>query len=337
MPRTSHRPIELADFDRVDRQHSWLTFDSWCEAISAGFVPLEAMLRSSVAHVDFAGEIRSRTIGSIQLSEVSGDEVVVSRTPGKIRQSDPGLVKLGMQVEGRGIVRQAGHEAVLMPGDFAIYDTAKPYQLEFTGAFTMFVVMFPRAELRSRERDLAAGVARSIRGEAGIGGVVSPFLLGLRRSLADESLRSSPMIESAVLDLASAVLEVDGSHDHENSSEVLLARAKSFIEAHLSDIELNTRMIAENHHVSPRYLQRIFEGDGQTVAGWIRRRRLEKCGKDLADPRLSHLSIGAICARHGLVDSSHISRIFKEEFGVPPREYRNDRLRAAVCHETAVR
>ncbi|WP_433710190.1 helix-turn-helix domain-containing protein [Nocardia sp. CA-084685] len=305
-----------------------LTFDPWRAAISDTFIPLEAALAASPANTVFAGELLSRTIGSVQLSEVSGGGVVVSRTEVTIRRSDPGWVKIAMQVAGRGVIRQDGHEGVLMPGDFAIYDTAKPYRLEFDGPFTSFVVMFPRAELRVGERDLAGGVARSICGERGIGGVVSPFLSGLRRSLIDEKLRDSPMLESAVFDLASAVLENEGSGDQRHSGEVLLASAKSFIEAHLSNIDLNTRLIAERHHISPRYLQRLFEEDGATVAGWIRRRRLAKCCHDLSDTRLAHLSIGAICARHGLVDSSHFSKIFKEEYGIPPRKYRNSMLRA---------
>ncbi|MGQ4600918.1 AraC-like ligand-binding domain-containing protein [Nocardia sp. R6R-6] len=338
MLQTSHRPADDADIATVGRGRSELAFGPWREAISAEFVPLEAALRSSASALGFVGELRSRTLGSIQLSEVSGGAVVVSRTPGMIRRSDPGLIKLGMQVQGRSIVRQSGHEAVLTPGDFAIYDTARPYRVEFTGSCAMFVVMFPRAELRSREQDLASAVARSINGEQGIGGVLSPFLYGLRRSLADEGFRDSPMLESAVFDLVSAVLEVGSPADHEHSGEVLLASAKAFIEAHLSNIDLNTRMIAENHHISPRYLQRLFEGDGATVAGWIRRRRLEKCRKDLADARMAHLSIGAICSRHGLADSSHFSKIFKEEFGVPPREYRNDTLRSeAAAIEIKVR
>ncbi|MEV6338787.1 helix-turn-helix domain-containing protein [Nocardia vinacea] len=337
MSRTTDDRIDAVYFEPGDHQSSRMSFDPWCAAISADFLPLEAALKTSGVGVEFAGGVRSRTIGSVQLSEVFGGEVMVSRTAVTIRRSDPGLIKLGMQVKGRGVVRQSGHEAVLMPGDFAIYDTAKPYRLEFNGPFTMFVVMFSRAELRVGERDLAAGVAREIHGEHGIGGVVSPFLHGLRRSLYDQKLKDSPMLESAVFDLASAVLEDGSSADQRHSGDVLLASAKSFIEAHLSNIDLNTRMIAEYHHISPRYLQRLFEEDDATVAGWIRRRRLAKCSNDLADGRLVHLSIGSICARHGLVDSSHFSKIFKEEFGIPPREYRNSMLRAPIRAATAIR
>ncbi|MFF0815549.1 helix-turn-helix domain-containing protein [Rhodococcus sp. NPDC003318] len=78
----------------------------------------------------------------------------------------------------------------------------------------------------------------------------------------------------------------------------------------------------EKHHISPRYLQKLFESEGETVTGWIRRRRLAKCRDDLADPRLARHSIGAIGARHGLTDSSHFSKAFKEEFGLSPRDFR---------------
>ncbi|MGQ4618873.1 AraC-like ligand-binding domain-containing protein [Nocardia sp. R7R-8] len=323
MSRTSLDIVDAVPAVTGNYQLNKLAFDPWCTAITAGFLPLTAVPMRRAVGTEFSGGLRSRTIGSVQLSEVSGDEVVVRRTAATIRRSDPGLIKLGMQVKGRGVVHQSGRTAVLMPGDFAIYDTAKPYRLEFDGPFTMFVVMFPRAEIRASERDLAAGVARGMHSEQGIGGVVSPFLRGLRRSLVDDAVRDSPLLESAVFDLASAVLEDSNSDDKRHSGDVLLASAKSFIDAHLSNIELNTRMIADRHHISPRYLQRLFEEDGATVAGWIRRRRLERCRHDLADGRLAHLSIGAICARHGLADSSHFSKIFKEEFGVPPREYRN--------------
>ncbi|WP_162958643.1 helix-turn-helix domain-containing protein [Nocardia yunnanensis] len=276
------------------------------------------------------GRNHARTIGHIELSEVSGRRVVVDRTPATVRRPDPGMLEIGMQILGLGIVRQAGREAALRPGDFALYDTRLPYQLEFPEAFTTFVVRFPRAELRVGDHEIAAGLARTIRFDQGIGGVVSPFLYGLRRGLADNELRDSARLESAVFDLVSAVVEGEYLGTRRHSGAVLLSSVRAFIEAQLSNIDLTTRMIADRHHISPRYLQRLFEEQGQTVAGWIRHRRLEKCRNDLADQRLVHLSIGAICSRYGLADPSHFSKIFKEEYGVPPREYRNLMARTAT-------
>jgi transcriptional regulator GlxA family with amidase domain len=54
----------------------------------------------------------------------------------------------------------------------------------------------------------------------------------------------------------------------------------------------------------------------------VRTLRLAGCRRDLADPALSHLSIGAVAARWGILDSAKFSRIFRAAHGLSPREYR---------------
>lgn len=238
-----------------------------------------------------------------------------------IRRSDPGLVKVGVQLRGRGVVVQREREAVLMPGDFAVYDTSEPYTLHFDDDFAMFVLMFPRESLKIRPNDLAKVSALRIKGDDGVGALVSPFLAGLRKGLSD-GLSSSRMFEDAVLDLVSAALDERAPHDSRSPGAVILAGSRAFIEDNLHDPDLNTAMVAAAQHISPRYLQKLFVGDGG-VAAWIRSRRLESCRRDLEDPRLRHESIGTICARYGLVDSAHFSRVFKEAYGISPRSARS--------------
>jgi hypothetical protein len=38
---------------------------------------------------------------------------------------------------------------VLAPGDFALYDSTRPYQLTFDGAFQQFVLKLPGPTLRT--------------------------------------------------------------------------------------------------------------------------------------------------------------------------------------------
>jgi AraC-like DNA-binding protein len=99
----------------------------------------------------------------------------------------------------------------------------------------------------------------------------------------------------------------------------MVSYAKSFIEAHLADPALDTSMVAAAHHVSPRYLQKLFEAEGLTVAGWIRTRRLQRCHRDLHDPMLASVRIGTIGVRHGFADANHFSRLFQQAYGVSPR------------------
>jgi AraC-like DNA-binding protein len=81
------------------------------------------------------------------------------------------------------------------------------------------------------------------------------------------------------------------------------------------------------HHVSIRYLHRLFETQQTTVADWIRRRRLDRCRRDLVDPALRDLPVNAIAARWGLLNAAHFSRTFRAAYGVPPVEYRRQASR----------
>jgi AraC-like DNA-binding protein len=56
----------------------------------------------------------------------------------------------------------------------------------------------------------------------------------------------------------------------------LLANMQGFIDQRLADPELSPSAIAAAHHISLRYLHKLFEGQPTTVSGWIRQRRLER-------------------------------------------------------------
>ncbi|MEV7009171.1 helix-turn-helix domain-containing protein [Streptosporangium sp. NPDC051022] len=99
-------------------------------------------------------------------------------------------------------------------------------------------------------------------------------------------------------------------------------RIRSFIEQHLGDPRLSPSLIAEAHHISLRSLQRIFQRDDQTVADWIRHRRLERCRRDLAAPLLSARPVHAIAAMWGFPCPQHFSRAFRAAYGMSPQEYR---------------
>ena len=113
-----------------------------------------------------------------------------------------------------------------------------------------------------------------------------------------------------------------GSLPVESRENTLLMRIHAFIEQHLGDCDLAPGPVAAAHYISVRYLYRLFEAQGTTVAAWIRHRRLERCRADLADPALCSAPVSAVAARWGLLDSAHFNRLFKRTYGLPPAEYR---------------
>ncbi|GAA4843228.1 AraC-like ligand-binding domain-containing protein [Saccharopolyspora rosea] len=297
------------------------SFDSWEQAVSGTFVPLQA---SSPQRERFRGSIRAREVGAVHLAEVSASPHRVRRTSKLIRGTDSGQLKLSLQLRGHGLVCQDGRETLLGPGDFALYDTSHPYVLSFDEDFRVVVLMFPREFLRLRADDLAELRARRFCGREGTGLLVRSLLQDLCER--DEAgTRSGVLIADALLDvLAAAVVETTGQYAARHRD--LLGELRSFIERHLDDPELGPETIAARNHISVRYLHKLFSADGTPVSGWIRLRRLERCRRDLADPELAELPVSAIAGRWGLPNAAHFSRLFKAAFGVSPREYRTSRL-----------
>jgi len=103
---------------------------------------------------------------------------------------------------------------------------------------------------------------------------------------------------------------------------ILVDRIKRFIEERLPDPGLSPNVIADAHHISLRYLHRLFETQERTVAAWIRYRRLENCRCDLMNPAVQWRPVASIAARWGLTDSASFNRMFRAEYGMPPGEFR---------------
>ncbi|TDD84049.1 AraC family transcriptional regulator [Actinomadura darangshiensis] len=102
----------------------------------------------------------------------------------------------------------------------------------------------------------------------------------------------------------------------------LMAQIYAFMRKNLGDPHLTPGVIAEAHYISLRYLHKLFQQEGQTVAGWVRERRLELCRRDLADPGLTALSISAIACRWGYRNPAHFSQAFRSAYGLSPRQFR---------------
>jgi acetamidase/formamidase/AraC-like DNA-binding protein len=102
----------------------------------------------------------------------------------------------------------------------------------------------------------------------------------------------------------------------------LLQRICSAIERKLDDPELAPADVAQAEGISERYLQRLFEGTGDSFTRYLRRRRLHRTWTELSNPENGSQSVSEIAYRCGFGDAAHFSKVFRERFGVSPREFR---------------
>ncbi|MGN6405585.1 helix-turn-helix domain-containing protein, partial [Sinomonas sp.] len=275
----------------------------------------------------FRGSMRGKRLELEDLSmiEVAASGHAVHRTEELIAASDRKYFKLGIQLAGMGLLLQDGREAVVRPGDLAVYSTDRPYTLAFDGDFRSLVFMFPHTALDLPAEAMAQITATTISGSSGLGALVSPFLVRLADSLESIAGPNGTRLVHNALDLVTTLfngeLDVRGA-SFRDPHQLLLGRIHDFIETNLGDPDLSPGSIATAHYISTRHLHDLFRELGTTVAASIRERRLERCRRDLRDPVLADRPVTAIAARWGFLDSAHFSRIFRAAFGESPTGYR---------------
>lgn len=298
--------------------------DTWRRATSESFVPLKVTVDRPVG---FRGTMRGKRLlpDDLAMIEVDATGHAVHRTEELIAGSELKYFKLGIQLAGTGLLLQDGREAVLQPGDLAVYTTDRPYTLAFDGDFRSLVLMFPHSALDLPAEAMAQVTATAISGSGGLGQLVSPFLVRLAENLEAIAGPNGTRLVRNALDLVTTLfngeldLRAAASRD---PHQILLARIHDFIESHLGDPELSPGSIAAAHYISTRHLHDLFRELGTTVSASIRERRLERCRRDLRDPVLADRPVTAIAARWGFLDSAHFSRVFRAAFGESPTGYR---------------
>lgn len=311
------------EIDVVGPAPEAIPFEAFRTTVSETFVPLLAETNAESA---FRGNLSHAEFGALRLARVAAGSHVVRRSERMIRRSDPDYYKLTVQLAGEAWLSQAGRNAKLVPGDLALYDTTKPYELRFGGTFRMIVLMFPRSLLSVPERSVGHIIGRRIPGDHNLPRLIKPLVTGLLQHADQHVTQANGLLCDALVGLLGATLADELALDTRPAAgprqAARLDQIKGYIEDRLADPRLEPGDIALAHHISPRYLRKLFESEGESVSRWIRMRRLEHCRRDLARPDLYDKSVTEVANRWGFTDAAHFSRVFRRMYGQSPREYR---------------
>jgi AraC family transcriptional regulator, positive regulator of tynA and feaB len=124
----------------------------------------------------------------------------------------------------------------------------------------------------------------------------------------------------ALLELVKGVVRRELDDVEPRLAPALARAAMEIADNRLTDPELSPASLAHQLHVSVRTLHRAFATAGEPLAAYIRRRRLERAGTELAaSPRRP--GVAEIAARWQFADSSHFIRAFKNQYGQTPAEF----------------
>ncbi|MGW1672504.1 helix-turn-helix domain-containing protein [Streptomyces sp. NPDC002324] len=304
-------------------------FDFWRELLGA----TRASEAISPHSADFWGELRLMELGPVTVWPASFLPSRYRRDQRMVRRSDPELYHLTLLLDGSLALDHADRRDTFGPRDLHLADSSRPYDIRSadgggTGVIKGVGVDFPKALFPLPPHQVRELLGRGLSGREGMGALLADFLIGLERQADSLQPSDAPRLGTVVLDLLSAwfahALEAETALSPETRLHALTRRVQAFIRQNLHDPELTPPVIAAAHHISLSYLHRVFQQqtDGETVAAWIRARRLEGAGRDLADPSLRTIPIHAIAARWGMPRASDFTRAFRTAHGIAPSEFR---------------
>jgi AraC-like DNA-binding protein len=303
----------------VDQQ-SQLSY--WREVVCATFIQLDVE-RPQRPAVGFRAEVTAQSLGGMRLATVISEPHAVFRSSAMIRRSPDNDFFINLAVSGRAVVTQDGREAILRPGDFTVYDSARPCRIACPDPFRLLVLKVPRDMFASHCQLQPGATAIAIQGDHGVGALFSALLRCLPAYTQDLPAEVVGQVGINVLELlATALSDVSSGVRPTLPRDAQLQRARRYIANHLSDPDLSPPTVAEALGLSVRYLHLLFQAESTSPFRWILERRLERAARLLADPRQAARSITEIAFGVGFKDTSHFSRVFKYRYEVGPRDYR---------------
>ena len=247
----------------------------------------------------------------------------VVRTPRAMRADDRGMVKIVAQLKGVGCFEQAGRKATLLPGEWVFYDATQTYTLANFHAVSQAAIFLPREDLLRQGIDLDRSVARRFTRTGYAAAKVFQAIVGAQSALTSATAPADDLDERLAELVKQALLEEDGVATDAGLRHALKGKVAQIIAANLRDPGLSLDAIAEASGCSKRYLHKLFESENQTLNSLIWNRRLEQARNEIGDPVQAPRTITDIAFSWGFSSSSHFSRLFRDRFGLSPRDFRS--------------
>ena len=278
------------------------------------------------ADLPFRTDVAVRALPGFTLMSARSTLARLSRTPALLAD---GRDDLGLIVSSSDGVAQCGERTFACGASSAfVFSAAEAYSTTSPSPAHYFGVLVPPKALADRVPDLSDAAPRLIpAGHEHLAYLVSYMHFVQEATLDHELARAAT---SHLYDLVALV--VGASRDAAFVAEGRGLRAarlqaiKRLVTDRLGDGGLSVGAVAARHRVTPRYVQRLFEGEGTTFTEYVLEQRLARVRAMLDDPRCAGWTVTAIALAAGFGDISHFNRCFRRRYGASPTEVRGGGL-----------
>jgi AraC-like DNA-binding protein len=252
-----------------------------------------------------------------------------------IVSADNDDVALLVNLSGPFVIQRRDVDLQLAVGDACLVDCGE------TGAFVraapgrLLCIRVPRAAVGRLAPRLDDAMGRLIPGNTGALRLLVSYVGMLHLDEAVElTAASSRVVVNHVAELMALLIGADAEGAAMAATGGLraarLGAVKAYIREHLGAVNLSIEDVAVQQRVSPRYVRKLFEGEGASFSTYVAGERLAQARAILANPRLRHVPISTIAFDVGFGDLSYFNRLFRRRYQATPSD-----IRAATSEDRA--
>jgi AraC-like DNA-binding protein len=309
--------FSTADLPEKDRVAMWR--DHYCRmAMKLDIEPInDAPLECAIL---------TRVLPGVQIMSTAMSPSRIIRTREFLADGNGDLIFIINQ-SGSVVTQSRGRDIVLREGDAVLMSTGevKVFDRPVHGGSLSFRI--PRSILSAIVADVDDVVMQLIPQKTEALKLLAGYAAPL---FSDIALATPEFRRTAVNHLHDLVaLALGSAHDASGLAgrgvpAARLRMAKAYIIENSNRRDLSVGGVAAHLGLTPRNLQRLFEGEGTTFSEFLLSQRLSRAHRMLTEPRLAQSAVGAIAYDAGFGDLSYFNRSFKRRFGATPRDVRNE-------------
>ena len=296
------------------------SFAFWNDAVCEAFLRVRTE-RSERAQ--FTGSIASWPVGSLHVNFVKSEWHLVRRSRSAVSRDTDDWFFVNLHQGGACVLTQEGRSQHVHDGDLCLFDSTRPFDLDFTGDMALTCFLVPRSALIARTVDAAQAVVQDIP-RHGVGELFRRFAVGLAGAAPDLSPATAAQAGTMFIDLlALAIGATPAAREAARPTlrQAALASICADIRARLGDASLDLGTVAGRAGVAPRTLQTWFQAQGTSFTQYVLEQRLLLAERQLGS-LLPNRSITEVAYAAGFSDLSYFSRCFHRRFGITPSDWR---------------
>ena len=299
-------------------------FDTWRDILSRKLLHVAI---DPLSDRPFRADASLRILPDLRIGAGAIGASLHHRTRG-IAASDNDDVTLLVNLSGPFLIRRGDSDLLLGAGDACLVDCSETGAFARTAPGSLLCVRLPRTALGVFARRLDGGA---------FGRLIPAHTMALRLLVAyvaplhaDAAVSLSALegrvVVDHVADLIALIIGADSCAAAMQANGALraarLASVKAYISDRLDAHDLGIDGVAESQGVSPRYVRKLFEGEGTSFSGYVAGERLARAHAMLTSPRFRYRPISAIAFDVGFGDLSYFNRLFRRHYQATPSDVR---------------